>query len=154
MSRISFLLFFAFVSIFSYAQDFILTEEVSFGGSNVEDVLGVIQNTDCYVWIANSDSPEGENKTVPNYGLNDYWVVCTDLSYNIQWQKGFGGSSSDDILDVLIDNDGNYYLLGNSASGISGNKTVDSYGSYDYWIIKLDSFGNEIWQNSYGRRSI
>ncbi|MBK8416698.1 MAG: hypothetical protein IPL22_20615 [Bacteroidetes bacterium] len=25
-----------------------------------------------------------------------------------------------------------------------------NYGGYDYWVMKLDSFGNIVWQNSGG----
>ncbi|MBK7971713.1 MAG: hypothetical protein IPK08_23780 [Bacteroidetes bacterium] len=25
-----------------------------------------------------------------------------------------------------------------------------NYGGYDYWVMKLDSFGNIVWQNSIG----
>ena len=37
-----------------------------------------------------------------------------------------------------------------STSGISGNKTESSNGFYDYWILKLNSIGNIIWQNTIG----
>lgn len=43
-----------------------------------------------------------------------------------------------------------YILGGYSASEISGDKTEASLGSYDLWIIKLDSSGNIEWQNTIG----
>jgi hypothetical protein len=41
-------------------------------------------------------------------------------------------------------------VAGESASGISGDKTQASKGQIDYWIIKLDSLGVPQWDKDYG----
>jgi hypothetical protein len=47
--------------------------------------------------------------------------------------------------------DGWLFILGGySASGISGDKTENCLGGYDYWIVKVDSQGNIQWQNTIG----
>lgn len=57
-------------------------------------------------------------------------------------------------MDLNQTLDGGYILGGFSYSGISGNKSetvwggVDNYA--DYWVIKIDSLGNIIWQNDIG----
>lgn len=68
----------------------------------------------------------------------------------ITWQVGAGGTGNDQMRDLVGTADGGVLIVGNSDSGISGSKTTASYGSNDYWIIKLNSDGTEEWQRSYG----
>lgn len=85
-----------------------------------------------------------------NNGSNDYWVIKLNASGNKEWDKILGGSGSDIVNSVIITNDGNYVLAGYSNSSNSGNVSMISHGSYDYWIIKLDSSGTLIWENLFG----
>lgn len=39
---------------------------------------------------------------------------------------------------------------GSSISNLSGDKTENSNGSFDYWMVKTDASGNIQWQNSIG----
>jgi uncharacterized repeat protein (TIGR01451 family) len=92
------------------------------------------------------------SKTKPflGYGLQDYWVLKYDKKGVLQWEKSYGGASNDVIQDIVQVNANKYILVGNSNSSIFGNKTVNSYGEYDVWIVCIDSLGNILWQNSYG----
>ena len=69
---------------------------------------------------------------------------------SIQWQNVIGGSSSEYVYSCNPTSDGGYILGGYSYSGISGDKTESSLGGADYWVIKLDSLGNIVWQNTIG----
>src|ERR1043165_6572212 len=68
----------------------------------------------------------------------------------ILWQNTIGGSSLDYLHCILQTTDGGYILGGYSLSNISGDKTQNSNGWVDYWIVKTDSIGNIEWQNSIG----
>lgn len=46
--------------------------------------------------------------------------------------------------------DGGYILGGVSYSGLSGDKTENSMGGGDYWVVKIDDSGNLEWQNAMG----
>ena len=74
----------------------------------------------------------------------------------IQWQRSFGGTSSDFVygLEALALPDGGFLLPGSSRSDPSGNKTAPRYGYDDFWLIRIDAQGNEIWQRSYGGSSV
>jgi hypothetical protein len=37
-----------------------------------------------------------------------------------------------------------------SNSKVSGNKSSGTYGSYDYWILKLSATGMKLWETNYG----
>src|SRR5678815_4232341 len=67
-----------------------------------------------------------------------------------QWDKRFGGSHSDALYTVLETSDGGYLLAGDSNSPGDGDKTDDSWGSTDFWIIKVDSNGEKQWDKDYG----
>ena len=43
-------------------------------------------------------------------------------------------------------------VAGNSNSGISWNKATPHYGdqSQDYWVIRLDTEGNKLWEQTFG----
>lgn len=127
---------------------------------------------------ANTLGGIGGDKTDTSFGNErwDAWVLKCDGSGNIQWQKTLGGSWDDDISSVYQQADGSYIMGGSSSSPVSGNKTVDTPGDYwlepewidfgdgtgiwterqyvpafaDYWILKLSSTGNILWQKSLG----
>ena len=69
---------------------------------------------------------------------------------NIEKQMTLGGSLYDYAIKVIRLNNGNYLLLSQSDSQISGNKTASNYGLSDYWLVALDSNLNILWQKSFG----
>src|SRR5690606_27776393 len=50
----------------------------------------------------------------------------------------------------ILTSDGGYMAIGFSDSDASGDKTEDSKGGPDYWILKLDVTGNIEWQKTIG----
>jgi hypothetical protein len=67
-----------------------------------------------------------------------------------QWDYRFGGTGNDDLYSLQQTSDGGYILGGRSYSGISGDKTQPSWGGWDYWIVKIDSFGVKQWDKRFG----
>jgi hypothetical protein len=76
----------------------------------------------------------------------------------IKWQKTYGGTKSDDLLNgsktTLIDRDGKY-LIGCTTSSndgdMTGNHSSQTALFYkDAWIAKVDSPGNKLWSGCYG----
>ena len=55
-----------------------------------------------------------------------------------QWDRRFGGSANDFCRSACPTPDGGYILGGYSMSGADGDKTQDSWGGTDYWIVKVD----------------
>ena len=92
----------------------------------------------------------GGDKTEPSWGSWDVWVVGIDSVGNKLWDKRIGGSYFDKLTDMVATSDGGYLLAIQTSSGISGDKTVADHGDYDYWVVKIDSVGNIVWQNTYG----
>jgi hypothetical protein len=97
-----------------------------------------------------STSDISGDKTENSLGGIDYWIVKTDAVGNIQWQNTIGGNLDDALRSVQQTTDGGYIIGGTSNSNISGDKTENSNGDDDYWIVKTDSIGNIQWQNTIG----
>ncbi len=98
---------------------------------------------------SNSDSTC--NKTSPNFGEFDYWVVKIDSLGTIQWEKSYGGSLNDELIKVLeLPNNQGYLLAGHSDSPPDGNKSALNIGNNDFWVIHIDTLGNIIWDRTYG----
>lgn len=121
------------------------------GGKEKEEVIKVLPLAGGdYVILMSSNSEVGGTKTSPYYGGTDIWVVRLSAEGAIRWQRSYGGEYDDIASDIIATSDMGLLIGGYSNSGVSGNKTVDSYGNNDYWLIKLNKEGSIQWQQSYG----
>lgn len=119
----------------------------SLGGSRGDQARSIQQTTDGgYIVAGRSFSNDGD--VTVNHGDYDYWIVKTDASGTIEWQKSLGGSDEDFAQSIQQTSDGGYIVAGYSDShngDVSGN-----HGMHDFWIVKLDENGNIQWQKSLG----
>jgi hypothetical protein len=106
-----------------------------FGGSGAEEARAVGQTSDGGYVVAGYTGSFG-------VGHNDVWLVKVDWSGNIQWQWAYGGGSDDIAQAVQQTSDGGYIVAGYTSSY--------GAGSYDFWVVKLDSAGGFEWQKAYG----
>ena len=74
-------------------------------------------------------------------GYQDAWLIKTNSDGDEVWNKTYGGGNNDWGSAVVITDDG-YYLAGDTYSY--------GPGGYDFWLIKTDKFGNELWNRTYG----
>jgi hypothetical protein len=125
----------------------------SFGGVGA-DRLQSLQQTSDGGFILGGVSLSGTtgNKTSPNYGLNDYWLVRIDANGNKLWDHSFGGTDNDELLSLQQTTDGGFVLGGFSWSGANGNKTSRNSGMTDFWIVRSDASGIKLWEQSFGGR--
>lgn len=121
------------------------------GGSSSDFMTCLIGAHDGgYVAGGYSESPVSGLKTEPCRGAYDYWVLKMNIDGHIIWQKTLGGSLGDYMTSVAQTRDGGFLVGGYSNSDISGEKSENSKGGYDYWIVKLDSSGNKQWDKTFG----
>jgi hypothetical protein len=116
------------------------------------DLLRYVQQTTDggYIVGGSSSSPISGDKTQDSIGWDDYWIVKTDSLGNIMWQNTIGGTHWDKLETIHQTTDGGYILGGISLSNISGDKTENCIGGWDFWVVKTDSIGNILWQNTIG----
>ncbi len=58
------------------------------------------------------------------------------------WEKTFGGSDRDAVFSIIQTEDGGY--------AISGYTRSKGKGKADAWVIKLDEWGNMVWDKTFG----
>ena len=129
--------------------------EALYGGTDSDYFVSAEQTSDGgYILGGSSASPPSGNKTTAFYGTGqgggDLWVVKINGIGKKLWERSFGGNDRDDMVAVRQLPDGGYVVAGWSRSGASGNKASLSFGHSDYWLIRLDSAGDKIWEKHYG----
>ena len=134
---------------FCYPQDILW--EKSYGGKHAEFLYDAIPTPDYgFILAGSSISGKNGNKEDKNKGDLDYWLWKMDEKGNLDWQKSFGGTKVDLLQSIAITSDGGFILGGTSSSDKGIDKLEDSKGQEDFWVIKLNAKGGELWQKTIG----
>nr|WP_294775595.1 T9SS type A sorting domain-containing protein [uncultured Flavobacterium sp.] len=121
----------------------------TFGGSSWEDGYSIVQTNDNgYILAALTQSTDGDIEGA--HGGMDTFIAKLNATGVVEWKKTIGGSGNDRPYNIQIVKDGTdeYIFVGSSSSNdgdVSGN-----HGGEDYWIVRLDTDGNILWQKSIG----
>jgi PKD repeat protein len=123
----------------------------TFGGS-ADDIPQDAVNTQDggYLIVGHSSSNQSVDKSENSKGAFDYWAIRLDANGNKVWDKTIGGGSFEMDPSVVAAADGGFVIAGWSESNISGDKTENSRGDHDYWIVKLNSSGTKVWDRTFG----
>jgi hypothetical protein len=125
------------------------------GSDNGYSVIQTIDNGYLLLGVLDVTASDGEgNNRISSYrhAGGDYWAVKLDSNGILEWSRYFGGNFTDTSYAACQTQGGDYIIIGSSDSNdidISNNK-----GTYDFWIIKISSEGNLIWEKSYGGSEI
>lgn len=103
-----------------------------------------------YILGGYSNSPVSFNKSQQIRGVTDYWIIKTNAANGQVWDKTYGSSGADYLTSIQQTADKGFILGGYSNSPAAGEKSENSRGDYDGWIIKTDSLGNKQWDKTYG----
>ena len=98
-----------------------------------------------------SQSPEA-NSQKQNNGY-DFHLVKLNQQGDQVWEKYFSGQNHDYLSATVTTQDGGFLLAGTSYSGKGLDKKEDSRGGSDIWLIRLNEFGDELWQKTLGTSS-
>ncbi|NML65443.1 hypothetical protein HHL22_09525 [Hymenobacter sp. RP-2-7] len=122
-------------------------------GGRSDEFLAAIQPTPDggYLLGGTSESDMSGDKSEPYLGNSgDYWLIKVDAQGRKQWDRTIGGTSYDQLTDVLLTPDGHYLLGGFSWSGISGNHSEANRGHEDAWVVQVDAQGKVEWDRTFG----
>jgi hypothetical protein len=149
--NISCLIFALLVTFQAYSQVPTKVWDKTFGGSGSQTGNSIAATNDGgYVMAGYSASDIFGDKSENSKGLFDFWVVKINSAGQKVWDKTIGGSSSDFAVSIIATTDGGFIVAGTSQSGISGDKTEASRDNDDYWIVKLNSAGQKVWDKTLG----
>ncbi|NER13163.1 hypothetical protein GWK08_06915 [Leptobacterium flavescens] len=130
----------------------------TYGGSGDDQGQAIVQTLDGGFALAGySMSADGDGSN--NEGFHDNWVVKTDASGNIQWERSFGFAGHDHAYDILQTEDGGYFVSGfldvtgsngEGNSGEIGRSSLTAHGVGEFWANKLDANGDLVWRRFFG----
>lgn len=125
--------------------------QISLGGAGTDQVRTVLPLSNLGVLLG-GDSGSGTNalKQAPHRGLSDFWIVATAADGRVLWDRTYGGTSAEELSSLIPTGDGGFLLGGTSSSPVSGNKTAPHHGGPDFWLTRIDSEGNPLWDRSFG----
>ncbi len=119
----------------------------NYGGEGVERPAQIIpDNEDGFYVIGSSSSKEGEYSN--NHGSFDVWLAHFNLAGKLLWHTNYGGSGTDNGLDILHKENGNFLIAGTTSS--SDVDVEHNNGLSDIWLIEINSEGNILWEKTYG----
>lgn len=118
-----------------------------FGGISGEDAFSGLQLTNGKIFIGSADFDDGDVSGVHN--SQDIWIVRSDSSYQIIWQRCYGYEGLDYSYKIISANDNGFIFLGQVPAVIGGDVNC-MIGETDLWVVKIDSFGSIEWQTCLG----
>lgn len=80
-------------------------------------------------------------------------LICSNIALSqlqMYWQQCYGGSEYEEARDIVQVKNG--YLVMGSTPSTDGDVSYN-HGGGDYWIVRIDSIGNILWDKSFGGSS-
>jgi hypothetical protein len=108
---------------------------MTYGGTGADAAQFAVQVSDGGYAVAGRTASFGA-------GGNDFWLIKTDATGNMLWNKTYGGPGTEQANDMIQTNDGGYALIGPTTSF--------AIGGQDAWMVKTDANGNMQWNKTYG----
>ena len=131
----------------------------SFFGSGSEAFLMKIDSAGNYLWSNHYGGPEtdvgrrvlykenvgfyiaGYTNSYGNGGY-DFYLVKTDESGNLEWEKSYGYSGWERVHDAVLMADGGILMVGETNSTMNSNT--------DMYIVRTDQNGDTLWTKQLG----
>ncbi|BFO66997.1 T9SS type A sorting domain-containing protein [Chryseobacterium sp. KCF3-3] len=135
------------------AQEVIWQKDIQ---SSTQDFLSQVTTTiDQQYLITGSSIQSNKQQASSSKQNNGYDFHLVKLNQHSQevWEKYFSGPNHDYLSATVTTQDGGFLLTGTSYSGKGLDKKEDSKGGSDIWLIRINEFGDELWQKTLGSSS-
>jgi len=110
--------------------------EKHYGGESSEEGTAICRTQEGNFTIVGSTESFGNGKW-------DFWLVHIDKDGKKLWDKTFGGGDNEMANNIVATVDGGYVMTGYTYSHATA-------ASFDLWVVKADSKGEQIWAKSFG----
>ncbi|HAO08617.1 MAG TPA: secretion protein [Chryseobacterium sp.] len=123
--------------------------------SSTQDFLSQVTTTidQQYLITGSSIRPDNNQPASDNKKQNngyDFHLVKLNQQGEEVWEKYFSGKNHDFLSATVNTQEGGFLLAGTSYSGKGLDKKEDSRGGSDFWLIRINEFGDELWQKTIG----
>ena len=143
------------VALFPFASDLSLaSDSFEFKGDTppAGPILETTQQlgTDGIDGFTSSTTDSLGNLYVAGGTKGDILVAKYDNNGNQLWIQDFGTSGYETATEIAVDRAGNSYLV-----GVTNNDLAEpNAGSFDVWLAKYDSNGNQLWLEQFGNELV
>ncbi|SEW40184.1 Por secretion system C-terminal sorting domain-containing protein [Chryseobacterium wanjuense] len=145
---LSVLLVGTFVSL--SAQEVVWQRDIK---SDTQDFLSQVTTTIDGQYLITGSSIQSDKLQASGSKQNngyDFKLIKLNQQGEEIWKKYFVGGNHDFLSTTVATQEGGFLLAGTSYSGKGFDKKEDSKGGSDLWLIRLNEFGDPIWQKTIG----
>ncbi|WET00026.1 T9SS type A sorting domain-containing protein [Chryseobacterium arthrosphaerae] len=135
------------------AQEVVWQKDIQ---SSTQDFLSQVTTTIDQQYLITGSSIQSDKQQASGSKQNngyDFHLVKLNQQGDQVWGKYFSGQNHDYLSATVTTQDGGFLLAGTSYSGKGLDKKEDSRGGSDIWLIRLNEFGDELWQKTLGTSS-
>ncbi|WP_142723976.1 T9SS type A sorting domain-containing protein [Chryseobacterium sp. ON_d1] len=135
-----------------FAQEVLWQKDIK---SNFQDFLSQVTTTIDQQYLITGSSIQSNKLQQGNKQNNgyDFHLVKLNQQGEEVWERYFSGQNHDYLSATVTTQDGGFLLAGTSYSSKGLDKKEDSKGGSDIWLIRINEFGDELWQKTLGSSS-
>ena len=136
-----------------YSQEVIWQKDIK---SSTQDFLSQVTTTVDQQYLITGSSIQAAGKTAVSSAASkqnngyDFHLVKLNQQGEEVWEKYFSGQNHDFLSATVATQEGGFLLAGTSYSGKGLDKKDASKGGSDIWLIRINEFGDELWQKTLG----
>ncbi|MGO4708639.1 T9SS type A sorting domain-containing protein [Chryseobacterium sp. 2TAF14] len=132
-----------------YSQEVLWQKDIK---SSTQDFLSQVTTTVDQQYLITGSSIQSKKLTTENRQNNgyDFHLVKLNQQGEEVWEKYFSGQNHDFLSATVATQEGGFLLAGTSYSGKELDKKDASKGGSDIWLIRINEFGDELWQKTLG----
>ncbi|MBB4807002.1 hypothetical protein HNP38_002298 [Chryseobacterium defluvii] len=130
------------------AQEVIWQKDIK---SSTQDFLSQVTTTidQQYLITGSSIQASKQTESKQNNGY-DFHLVKLNQQGEEVWEKYISGQNHDFLSASISTQDGGFLLAGTTYSGKGLDKKEDAKGGSDLWLVRINEFGDELWQKTLG----
>ena len=132
-----------------HAQDVVWQKDIK---SSTQDFLSQVTTTIDQQYLITGSSIQSKKITSENKQNNgyDFHLVKLNQQGEEVWEKYFSGQNHDFLSATVATQEGGFAIVGTSYSNAGLDKKDNSKGGSDIWLIRINEFGDELWQKTLG----
>lgn len=131
------------------AQEVVWQRDVKFSTQNFLSQVTTTIDQQYLISGSSIQAAKLQQENKQNNGF-DFHLVKLNQQGEEVWEKYFSGQNHDYLSATIPTQEGGFLLAGTSYSGKGLDKKEDSKGGSDIWLVRINEFGDELWQKTLG----